>query len=406
MKQIANKGITLIALVITIIVLLILAGISIAMLTGENGILTKATNAERETEIAEAKEQAKLEIAEWTATRLEEGKEANVTNAIIQKILTGKEYVESAESDKFITKKNGYEILYSDLYSSISIGGSEKPGGSETDEPVTPGVTVTGKNKTYTKNGTAVIPVGFQILEGLDDVSQGLVITDEVGNEFVWIPVTSESQYERNTSYTDTNISKNAIDDTDYLPIGVEIPEGKTEGQVEKEMVVAAGGFYIARYEAGKEGTDTLVSKKGATVWNNITQTNAKATAKTFINNNHIKSGLITGIQWDVTMGYINGKLDGKGNTYDVTMISTTRHTGSLATSGQNEADKVYNIYDLEGNCHEYVAEKNTYTQNNPYIHRGTYYNTDTTDPASYRGNGNGSGGAYIGWTFRLVLYV
>ena len=55
-----NKGITLIALVITIIVLLILAGISIAMLTGENGILTKADEAKRETRRQEIIESAKL----------------------------------------------------------------------------------------------------------------------------------------------------------------------------------------------------------------------------------------------------------------------------------------------------------------------------------------------------------
>ena len=152
MKQIASKGITLIALVITIIVLLILAGISIAMLTGENGILTKAANAERETEIVEAKEQAKLDIAEWTATRLKEGKEANVTNTKIQEILEGKAYVGSTTTNKFTTKKNGYEILYSDLYSAIT-GGNETPGGSDTEDTATPGVTVTGKNKTYTKNG-------------------------------------------------------------------------------------------------------------------------------------------------------------------------------------------------------------------------------------------------------------
>ena len=48
-----NKGITLIALVITIIVLLILAGVSIAMLTGENGILTQAENAKTDTSDAE-----------------------------------------------------------------------------------------------------------------------------------------------------------------------------------------------------------------------------------------------------------------------------------------------------------------------------------------------------------------
>ena len=57
-----EKGITLIALVITIIVLLILAGISIAMLTGENGILTKADNAKEGTKRAEVIENAKLDI--------------------------------------------------------------------------------------------------------------------------------------------------------------------------------------------------------------------------------------------------------------------------------------------------------------------------------------------------------
>lgn len=55
-----NKGITLIALVITIIVLLILAGVSIAMLTGNNGILTQANNAKSDTAKAEAVERINL----------------------------------------------------------------------------------------------------------------------------------------------------------------------------------------------------------------------------------------------------------------------------------------------------------------------------------------------------------
>ena len=63
-KRTKQKGITLIALVITIIVLLILAGISIAMLTGENGILTKAQEAKRRTEEAAANEQADLDRIE------------------------------------------------------------------------------------------------------------------------------------------------------------------------------------------------------------------------------------------------------------------------------------------------------------------------------------------------------
>ena len=59
-----ERGITLIALVITIIVLLILAGVSIAMLTGENGILTQAQNAKNKTEEAEEKEKIQLAITE------------------------------------------------------------------------------------------------------------------------------------------------------------------------------------------------------------------------------------------------------------------------------------------------------------------------------------------------------
>ena len=60
LKKHYSKGITLIALVITIIVLLILAGVSIAMLTGENGVLTKATESKEQTEIAQEKEEITL----------------------------------------------------------------------------------------------------------------------------------------------------------------------------------------------------------------------------------------------------------------------------------------------------------------------------------------------------------
>lgn len=57
-----QKGITLVALVITIIVLLILAGVSIAMLTGDNGLLGRATSAAKTSKIAEAKEAAQLDV--------------------------------------------------------------------------------------------------------------------------------------------------------------------------------------------------------------------------------------------------------------------------------------------------------------------------------------------------------
>ena len=65
-----QKGITLIALVITIIVLLILAGVSIAMLTGDNGILTKATESTTATDLAEVLERVNMELDAQMANAL------------------------------------------------------------------------------------------------------------------------------------------------------------------------------------------------------------------------------------------------------------------------------------------------------------------------------------------------
>ena len=269
---------------------------------------------------------------------------------------------------------------------------------------IEPGEIVTGdENKTYKKNGTAIIPVGFAIVPGLDDVEEGLVISDvandteNVGNQFVWIPVADEIPYERNRTYEEVNKSTTAYDDTGYLPDGI---------TYEETAVRNSKGFYISRYEVGKEGTSTLVSKKGATVWVSITQENAKATAKTmYASNTHIKSALISGIQWDMTMAFISSKprLDGTNKTYDVTKSDSSRHVGSNVTiAGNNEADRVCNIYDLEGNAYEYVAEKNTHNTNSPFVSRGGgYYHSYSTS------NRHGDDGyASNVYSFRLSLYV
>ncbi len=65
MRNLKNqKGVTLVALVVTIIVLLILAGISLSLVAGSNGIMTRAVNASNTNESATAAEQAELKIAE------------------------------------------------------------------------------------------------------------------------------------------------------------------------------------------------------------------------------------------------------------------------------------------------------------------------------------------------------
>ena len=82
-----NRGITLIALVITIIVLLILAGVSIAMLTGENGILTQATTARDDTAVAERVERINMELNALYSAVLADNTKDIFTAAEIQDVI-------------------------------------------------------------------------------------------------------------------------------------------------------------------------------------------------------------------------------------------------------------------------------------------------------------------------------
>ncbi len=84
-----QKGITLIALVITIIVLLILAGVTIAMLTGENGILTKAKTADTDTKNAEAAERINMELQAFKTDILANGSIQDDTKAKAEANLPG-----------------------------------------------------------------------------------------------------------------------------------------------------------------------------------------------------------------------------------------------------------------------------------------------------------------------------
>ncbi len=107
-----RKGITLIALVITIIVLLILAGVSIATLTGENGILTRANEAKEETEISTEKEQIQLALIEYEMDSLNKDKYALIEKETKQKILDKTE--ESILEGEIIELENGRKYLITD----------------------------------------------------------------------------------------------------------------------------------------------------------------------------------------------------------------------------------------------------------------------------------------------------
>lgn len=72
-----------------------------------------------------------------------------------------------------------------------------------------------------------------------------------------------------------------------------------------------------------------------------------------------LTSGMIWGSQWDQLMLFVNGKQDGEGNDYFVTVVSGKRHTNAPAVTGNNNNDKVANIYDLEGNTRTCTMEAN-----------------------------------------------
>ena len=115
----SNNGVTLISLVVTIIVLLIISGISIALLNGNNGILTKATEAKSMTEKSALIEKIKTDIlAQQSADN-----NGNLTSIALKQILL--KYFgnvpssDSLSSDTLLTAKNefgSYELKISDIY--------------------------------------------------------------------------------------------------------------------------------------------------------------------------------------------------------------------------------------------------------------------------------------------------
>ena len=112
--KIKERGITLIALVITIIILLILAAVTIAALSGDNGILSNAARAKQETERAEILEQIRLDIYGEMADN--EG--TDPTEADIERIADNYGDISGSTFDDKVlkTEKGSYEIKLSDIW--------------------------------------------------------------------------------------------------------------------------------------------------------------------------------------------------------------------------------------------------------------------------------------------------
>ncbi len=401
-----SKGITLVALVITIIVLIILAGISINLVLGENGLFNRAKKA------AEDYKQAAIDEQKMT-NDLEEG---------IDKIANDNrpKTIEEAKDYGYFYEKTTLEDSY--------------------------------KNK-------IVIPAGFKIAEDSgDNVTDGIVIEDKDiidgigenrGNQYVWIPVSDvdeshtnkikngeegieitlgrytfgsngkEQLVQKASEYTNEKLISSCYQELEEFSEGNYVIDLNGKNRTAKDLagfinsVKANGGYYIARYEASY-GTDNKPNSKASTnynessaptqegtLWNNITQIDAAKACDNMYDT--VSSDLVNSYAWDTAIVFIQKYSENENYANE-----HSKNTENLANTGEREdstTDKVCNIYDMASNCYEWTTENSSYTKENSYANPCVYRGgNDSSNCTSTRNYSTNSG--YNGRTFRPILYI
>ena len=367
-KHIKNnkRGITLVALVVTIVVMLILAGVSITALLGDDGIIKKAQNA------------------------------ADLMNNAIQ------------------SEQNEIDVLLNEL-DDIIIGNGGGTGGDDTVEM--PSGWNPSKVKAVKSEDNVVVPVpiGFtaSTVAGEKSVATGFVIKQNETvaggvNEFVWVPVEDPSEmfgtdsngksfgklYNFGTSsspknppeainWTETGWTSalsrhepdivtsydgnDATSDSSYFTSAISPTmtgsQFKTQLQNEfedmRESVETYGGFYIGRYETGNLKQAKAVVQKNNTDIGSQNWYNMYMKCKTVAGGTEATSSMIWGCQWDATLRWFL-----KSDNLDVVEYVTDstekgNYSGSLLTNGTGSNDdySVNNIYDMAGNVMDWTLE-------------------------------------------------
>ena len=440
MKRKKERGITLIALVVTIIVLIVLAGISINLMFGANGIINRAKQSKTLTDQASINEQKALGELDEQLEKYLEGLPENTKDTKPGTI------VKLKEEWKGKNKNTVYAVAIGD--------GEEVPvPGNGIDE----GFYYVGGN----------LNTGVIISDNLADKYDGKIdkttyeyTTSLQGNQFVWIPC-EESNYKKCNVWNGTTQTNGTLANTEW---------DTTTPEDEKIQIKKYGGFYVGRYEAGLASTITEFitnqphtesnqvynkngipqSKAGVIPWMFIDWTHAKANAESMYNNDYVNSGLITGTQWDVilntmiakkypikrgeengtmlesdmtnsqywgnykntsityngrkTTAYVNKywTLPPLGNTSSGRTSTYTDNQGDLLTTGASDETQKYHTFDIAGNLWEWTEEG---ASTNRVPRGGSYISDSSIYPACYRGSGNEE---YIGLDlgFRPVLYI
>jgi type II secretory pathway pseudopilin PulG len=414
-----ERGITLIALVVTIVVLLILAGVSINALFGNNGIIEKAKEAQNKMDKATENDQKEInELTNWLDNQVNgttgggtTGEDDNPSTTpkisrLIGTVVDKNTKAEDAYGNK-ITIPKGFKVL-----AHGTAAGSA----------------------TYTYSG-----------DNIPAVQDGIVIengTDK--NQFVWVPV-GTIKNKNNTTNTITlgryefditgelksttpaqvasvenctkivTISK---DETDYQELSTSrISSSSSENTTARNLAefisttLANGGYYIARFEASGT-TSKIASKYDQTVLTRITQPNAAKAAREMYGEVKEKnelvyaSDLVNSYAWDTAIIFIQIYSE----KTDYASYNETITTGKFTATGKNN-DKYCNIWDMSGNALEWTTEYSTTSSSSffyPCVYRGGCFVTAigrAGDCTSYRNYDDTTlSGSDIG--LRPLLYV
>ena len=377
-----NKGITLIALVITIIILLILSGISISALTNQ-GLFKNAKAAQNATEKAEE----------------EQGQRLNEYEDEINK------YLNNANEDEkigLITDNINKEL-------------------SKTDNT---------KLKDE-KGNRIVVPAGFKIINGATTVDKGIVIEDVTetatkGSQFVWIPVGTitksdgttatitlgrydfDSTTGKESAYSGSYIEEDTNDASTLKKWGNTIAKNITKF---KNSVATNGGYYIGRYEArtatarnAAGNALTQITEKGTeNIYNYVTQLQAAQLSQNMYNSDKFTSDLMNSYAWDTATVFIQNCGTNAKYSRQNSLNTALLQTGTNSLTDTSKIDVQCNIYDMASNIREWTTE----TSNNSSLpcgnRGGIYYNSDYYTSTRY-GDRTSDSSVVIG--FRPLLYL
>lgn len=376
-----NQGITLVALVVTIVVLLILSSVSLNLVLGDNGIIVKAK-----------------EAAETTAAAQE--KEAMERNLLEKEL-------ENSLSTPAVEPTDGVKIPTGFYY----VGGTKASGIVISDNK-------NDKNKYR---------------------NQKVVGTDLLGNQYVWIPCTTDSsssdlQYARTEwgvevdgadnsraikdelTLTDSSVTYSDADTANGINADVS-KEIVAQIKAEKASVAQYGGYYIGRYEVGRN-SDTAVVKYNQTPYASITWSTAYGLAKKIITNSEATSYLCSSYAWDTAVNFIQNNstaknyatsIEGFNGNWNPQAVkdpsgNVIKPAGTSQQLNTGLTTQFCNIFDMGGNEAEFTTELNPGTSETVVL-RGGDYNDGSDLPAGSRWD-DGSGRAYIRNGFRATLFL